>query len=272
MLPMSNPEPRSDFAAGGASAWPAQVPLRQALFAQLSAGLLVLMLGPLFPAATVLGGNAMTMAWLQGVVAAALGRGLGMDSWWLPIHVLFVPGLVWTLAFGLSPWYAASVFGLLASIFWGLSQTRVPLFLSNHATTLAMTDLLPREHSFSFLDLGCGLGGVLTSLARVRPSGRYHGIESAPLPFLISWLRAAFGSQSCRIRWGDFSSLDLGHYDVVYAYLSPAAMGDVWRKAKREMRAGSLLISNSFPVLGVPPTLTVSTGTQTGSRLLLWRM
>ena len=94
----------------------------------------------------------------------------------------------------------------------------------------------------------------------------------APLPFLLSWLRAALGARSCRISWGDFHDLDLGRYDVVYAYLSPAAMHELSQKAKREMRAGTLLISNSFAIPGVPPLLTVATGAGDEARLLLWRM
>jgi hypothetical protein len=195
-----------------------------------------------------------------------------MDAWWLPIHALFVPGLVWTQGFGLPPVYALAVFCVLASLYWGVYRTRVPLFLSSRATAQAVAELLPRERSFTFIDLGCGLGGVLASLARARPAGHYYGIESAPVPFLLSWLRAAFAAQSCRISWGDFQNLDLGRYDVVYAYLSPAAMGDLWNKASREMRCGSLLISNSFDIPGVPPALTVATGKRGDSRLLLWRM
>jgi SAM-dependent methyltransferase len=257
--------------AGSAGAYPARVPLPQAAAAQAGASLVILALTALFPAAAA-NSDAMTWALLQGIVAARLGRGLGMEAWWLPIHALFVPGLVWTLQFGLPPVYALAAFCILASLYWGVSQTRVPLFLSSRAAAQAVADLLPPEGRFTFLDLGCGLGGVLASLARARPAGRYYGIESAPVPFLLSRLRAALVARSCRISWGDFRDLDLGRYDVVYAYLSPAAMGDLWHKASREMRSGSLLISNSFAVPGVPPALTVATGAQVNSRLLLWRM
>jgi hypothetical protein len=34
---------------------------------------------------------------------------------------------------------------------------------------------------------------------------------------------------------------------VVYAFLSPAPMAALWDKVRREMRAGSLFISNSLP-------------------------
>ncbi len=274
-MPLPSPERAVDAVARSAGAYRARVPLLHAAAAQVGASLVVLTLLALTAPgsdAAAGSGNAMAWAMLQGIVAASFGRVLGMEAWWLPIHLLFVPGLVWTLAFGLPPAYALGAFCLMASLYWGVSRTRVPLFLSSRAAAQAVAGLLPQERSFTFLDLGCGLGGVLAWLARTRPAGRYYGIESAPVPFLLSWLRAALGRRSCRISWGDFHKLDLSRYDVVYAYLSPAAMGGLWRKARREMRSGSLLISNGFTVPGVPPELTVAIGAQGGSRLLLWRM
>jgi len=272
MQPRPDTEPAADAAAGVAGAYPSRVPLLQAAAVQAAAALLSFLLIALAPEAAAMSGDAVIRALLQGIVAAALGRVLGMEAWWMPIHALFAPGLVWTLGLGLPPVYALAAFCMLASLYWGVSRTRVPLFLSSRAAAQAVAGLLPRERDFTFLDLGCGLGGVLASLARARPAGCYHGVESAPLPFLLSWLRAALGPRSCRVSWGDFHDLDLSRYDVVYAYLSPAAMRDLWQKAKREMRSGTLLISNSFAVPGVAPVVTVATGARDEGRLLLWCM
>jgi hypothetical protein len=272
MSPRPNPECAADAAAGVATAYAARVPLLQAAAVQAAAALLSLVLMTLTPELAAMGGGAMPRALLQGIIAAGLGRVLGMEAWWMPIHALFAPGLVCALGLDLPPVYALAAFCMLASFYWGVSRTRVPLFLSSRAAARAVAALLPQERSFTFLDLGCGLGGVLASLARARPAGRYHGVESAPLPFLLSWLRAALGARSCRISWGNFHDLDLGRYDVVYAYLSPAAMRDLSQKARREMRSGSLLISNGFAIPGVPPLLTVATGASDEARLLLWRM
>ena len=249
--------------------WPARVPLLHAALAQIGA---VLVLGGIVSILGPASIDAVALALIQGFVAASLGRCLGMDWWWIPIHALFAPGLLWILTFDLPPAYALSAFCLLASLYWTVSRTRVPLFLSSRDATRSVADVLPSDRSFTFLDMGCGLGGVLSSLARTRPLGQYHGIESAPLPFLVSRLRAIAGSGRLCITWGDYDELDLSRYDVVYAYLSPAAMSEVWRKASSEMRPGSLLISNSFAVPGVPPGLTIPACAQDGSKLLLWHM
>lgn len=261
-----------ELVAGAATVtgrWSARVPLLQAALAQIGAALIVgtmaLVLGPARF-------DALTLILVQGVVAASLGRYMDMDWWWIPIHALFAPGLLWTQTFGLPPAYALSAFCLLASLYCTVSRTRVPLFLSSRDATLAVAEVLPGDRRFTFLDMGCGFGGVLSSLARTRPLGQYHGIESAPLPFLVSRLRAMAGVVRPCITWGDYDELDLGRFDVVYAYLSPAAMSEVWRKAKSEMRPGSLFISNSFAVPGVPSGLTIPTSAQDGSKLLLWRM
>ena len=272
MLPLPSPERVIDAAAESAGEYPVRVPLLRAAAAQAAAFLLILALKALDPAAAAANGDAMAWAWVQGIVAARLGRGLGMETWWLPIHALFVPTLVWMLGLGLPPLYSLGAFFLLASVYWGVARTRVPLFLSSRAAARAVAELLPQERSFTFIDLGSGLGGILSCLARVRPQGRYYGIESAPVPFLLSRLRQALWVQSYQVSWGNFQNLDLGRYDVVYAYLSPAAMTGLWDKARREMRTGSLLISNSFAVPGVPPAFMVATGARDSSRLLLWRM
>ena len=271
MLPLPSPERAIDAASDCEDSYPAHVPLLRAAAAQAGAFLLTVALTALVPAAAIANIDVMAWAFVQGLVAARLGRGLGMDFWWFPINALFVPSLVWMLGLGLPSHYPLGAFCLLASVYWGVSRTRVPLFLSNRAAARAVASLLPQERGFTFVDLGSGLGGMLSSLARARPSGRYFGVESAPVPFVLSWLRA-LRVQSFHVRWGKYEALDLGRYDVVYAYLSPAAMTSLWDKARREMRAGSLLISNGFAIPDVPPALTLATGTRGCTNLLLWRM
>jgi hypothetical protein len=64
---------------------------------------------------------------------------------------------------------------------------------------------------------------------------RVVGIELAPLPFLYSWLRAA-GRQPRPLSARRLRKTDFSQFDLVFAYLSPAAMSGLWRKAAAEMR------------------------------------
>ena len=211
-------------------------------------------------------------ALLQGTIAAAIGRSLGMANWGLPIHLAFTPALVTALSFDSSPLWFLGAFLMLALVYGKTYQTQVPLFLSSRAAVESLAQLLPLGRSFSFIDLGSGCGGLLQYLRRKRPDGNYHGVEAAPLPFLIGRCRSAFSGSGYRTRWGDFWGHDLASYDVVYAYLSPRPMAELWRKARREMRPGSVLISNCFAIPGVTADVSLELHDAAGSKLYLWRM
>lgn len=211
-------------------------------------------------------------ALLQGVIAAAISRRLGMAVWWMPIHLVFAPALVAALAFALPPHWFFGGFVLLALVYGKTYQTQVPFYLSSRAAAQTTALLLPEQQGFSFLDLGSGCGGLLHHLGKVRPDGNYHGVEAAPLPCLLGKIRNFFRATGCRVSWGNFWNRDFAPYDVVYAYLSPVPMAALWRKAHAEMRPGSIFISNSFAVPGVTPDLLLELDDFEGSRLHVWRM
>jgi len=209
---------------------------------------------------------------LQGVVAAMISFRLKMAIWWILIHLLFMPTLTATLALSLPPFWFGIGFLLLALIFGKTFQTQVPLYLSSQAVTKALIAFLPKQRKFSFIDLGCGCGGLLKNLSHVQSNGRYYGIEAAPLPYIVSKLRNIIFAQNCTITWGDFWSNDLAQYDVVYAYLSPVPMESLWNKARQEMQPGSIFISNSFIIPGVLPEKTLQLNDFSGSTLYMWRI
>jgi cyclopropane fatty-acyl-phospholipid synthase-like methyltransferase len=142
----------------------------------------------------------------------------------------------------------------------------VPLYLSGRAVWQALADLVPPTGRV--LDLGSGLGGPLLHLAHHHPGLRGVGIEAAPLPWLISRLRAMGHTRLSFVR-GSFWEEDLGAYDFVFAYLSPAVMPRLWRKVQAEMAPGSVFVSVEFPVPGVEPHAVIHTGGR--QRLYLWR-
>jgi hypothetical protein len=62
---------------------------------------------------------------------------------------------------------------------------------------------------------------------------------------------------------GNYDKLDLGDYDVVFAYLSPAAMPGLMKKSHAQMRNGTMFISHEFPFPDLPATLVIEYGDDT---------
>lgn len=208
-----------------------------------------------------------------GTLAAVLGRVAGMACWWLFIQFAFAPALVLMLTLDIPPGFFLAGFLVMLVVYWSTFRTQVPLYLSSNKVWQALESQLPAAQPFTFIDLGSGIGGVLTHLAYTHPHGRYHGVESAPLPFLWSWLRIKFGGHTqCTVRWGSLWDCDLSQYDVVFAYLSPVPMDALWNKAQQEMRPGTLFISNTFAVPDHPPQASITVEDLHHSTLYIWRM
>jgi hypothetical protein len=219
--------------------------------------------------------HAMLPAWAaplaQGGLAAAFGQAFGLPRWWLPLNFLLVPAGHWLDSLALPPGLFLCVFLALALLFWTTYRTRVPLFLSSVEACEHLGSLLPRREGLRVIDLGCGLGGVLVRLAPAHRDVQFVGVEVAPLPAFIAWLRNRH-APNARVVRGDFWRESLAGYDVVYAFLSPAAMPALWSKARAEMNPGSLLISNSFPIPDADPERTLRLRGRGSSALYVWRL
>lgn len=215
----------------------------------------------------------LVFALLCGSLAAAFSRLAGLAPWWLIIQFAFAPAVVLMLALDIPSGFFLAAFFIMLVVYWSTFRTQVPLYLSSTRVWQALEALLPAGQPLAFVDLGSGVGGVLTHLAQARPQGRYHGVEAAPLPFVWSWLRLRLGRyRNCSVHWGSLWDCDLSQYDVVFAYLSPVPMEALWNKARREMRPGSLFVSNTFAVPEHPPQETISVADLHHSTLYLWRM
>jgi len=211
-------------------------------------------------------------ALLAGLLGGLLGRLAGLDPWWMVIQTLFPVGVVVARGVPVPPWVWLALFLVLVVVYWSTFRTQVPLYLSSMKVREALVPLLPAG-AFRFIDLGSGVGGVLTDLSNRRPDGEYHGVESAPVPYLVSRLRITLGRHGrCHAQWGSFWDTDLAGYDVVFAYLSPVPMAALWAKAQAEMRSGSTFISNTFVVDATQPTRTVTVDDLHRSTVYVWTM
>jgi hypothetical protein len=248
-----------------------QTPAVQAVLIQIASLAIVLALSY---GAVQLGGwqpELVEIALLQGVCAAAMTWVRKLASWWLVIQGMFPLAVVATLALQLSPSIFLILFVVLLGWYWSTFRTQVPFYPSGPATWKAVLAELPADRPVRLTDIGSGLGGLVLHLAEARPESRFTGIELAPLPWLASVLRQRFRRSAARFIRGDYGQLNLADEDVVFAYLSPAAMPSLWQKARAEMRPGTLLLSFEFAIPGVEPHFTRMTNPD-GPALYGWRM
>lgn len=235
-----------------------QAPAIRALTIQLGAFLSVVGLAH---GVSLLSESQMTIAvavLLQGVIASSLSRMFGLAPWWLAIQAAFPIALVAMLSLHLPSHIFLVGFVALLGLYWSAFRTQVPFYPSGPAAWKAVKDLLPKDRPIRFVDIGSGLGGLVLHLSEMRKESEFAGIEIAPLPWLVSALRSRMAGVNARFIRGDYDRVDFASYDVVFAYLSPAAMPSLWRKASSEMRAGSLLLSYEFAIPAVKPHLTIA--------------
>lgn len=211
-------------------------------------------------------------ALVQGLIAAALSQAWRQPVWWPPLHFVFLPALLLAQRADAPSAIYLVAFLTLLFFYWSTFRTRVPLYLSDSKAWQALVPLLPPTQTFRFVDLGSGLGGVPLYLETRLPNGRFEGTEIAPAPWLISRLRARLRHSRVRFFRRDYSTLDLGHYDAVFAFLSPAAMPALWRQAQMQMHRGSLFISLSFTIEGRQPDHVVRLADGPRHTLYAWRM
>ena len=209
------------------------------------------------------------VALLQGAWAALLSWRAGLASWWRVIQFVFAPALVLAQALQLPPGVFLAAFLVFLFVYWSTFRTQVPYYPSGRAVWDLVAGLLPPGRPARAIDIGSGLGGLVLELARRRPDCQIDGIELAPLPWLASRLRALLGGSRARFLRGDYDRLDFAQYDLVFAYLSPAAMTALWRKAEAEMRPGSVLVSYEFGIVDKEPNRRFVT-TDSKKILYLW--
>lgn len=210
------------------------------------------------------------MAFAIGAVALLIATLTRQPWWWRVIHTLFAP-LAWGVAeLAIDPGWFLLFAILLLLVYRGALSGQVPLYFSNTDTAAALAELLADRPQLRFLDLGAGIGSIVRPLAIARPDASVTGIENAPATWLAGRLRTA-SLKNCAWRWGDIWQAKLADYDVVYAFLSPAAMPALWQKVVAEMRPGSLFISNSFAVPDIEASTVVDLDDTRQTQLFCYR-
>ncbi len=215
-----------------------------------------------------------------GIVAVAVGA-LGasgaalwrLDRWWPALLGLFPLAVYAALTLALPAWAWAAAAGAVLLAYGAVYRTQVPLFLSRRPVWEAVLAELPPPRAgarLRFVDLGSGLGGLPRFIARQRPDVDAVGVELAPLPVAIGWLRQRIAPvANAELRRGDLWREPLKRIDVAFAFLSPVPMPALWQRLRECLPAGATFVSCEFEVPGIEPAEIRPAGTR---RLFVYRL
>ena len=206
-----------------------------------------------------------------GALALLVSVVTSQPWWWRLIHACFAPLIYAVSLLAIDPGWFLLALILLLLFFRGAVFGQVPLFLSNRDVVQAVAEITAGNHPIRFIDLGAGIGSIVRPLCARFPESSFTGVENSPAVWLLGFFRVR-STPNCTWRWSSLWNEDLGRYDVVYAFLSPAPMRALWEKAAKEMRPGSLFISNSFPVPGIEACAIVEAGDKRNTRLYCYRL
>ena len=191
-----------------------------------------------------------------------------LPKWFFAISILF-PIFIYISFhyFSLSQSFYGILFFFFALTFSHTLKERVPLYLTNNQTHLALKAILENEKAKTFLDLGSGLGGVVRAMSSDQIKS--EGVESAPLLWIVSSLLSVITFKG-KIWRKNIWKTNLSQFDVVYAFLSPAIMTKLYQKVKGEMPKGSLFITNSFVVEDFKPSKIIELNDERKTKLYLY--
>jgi SAM-dependent methyltransferase len=132
-------------------------------------------------------------------------------------------------------------------------KTGVPTFPTLPAVRKKMIELLQKDaearpaHPYTVLDLGSGSGQLLAKIARAMPQARFIGIELSFIPWLRSVVRQRlFGPKNIEYKRLDFYGYDCSVADAVVTYLPGKVMERVGAKLRKELKPGTLIVTNGF--------------------------
>jgi len=124
--------------------------------------------------------------------------------------------------------------------------TGAPFVPSSQSASESMIALARMTKGMNAYDLGSGDGRLLFMAAKKGANAVGFEIN----PYLVVWtlVKRLFCKQSknVSVHWSNFWTANIKDADVVFVYLVPWRMETLENKLRKELRKGSLVVSNSF--------------------------
>lgn len=99
-------------------------------------------------------------------------------------------------------------------------------------------------------DFGAGDGRVVIAFAKAGATA--HGYEVNPILVLLAQykIRSEGVGDMAKVYWGDFWDKDLSDFNIVNVFGVNHIMEPLAKKLKNELRTGTQVASNIFPIPG----------------------
>ena len=182
------------------------------------------------------------------IAAALLSYWMGLPKWWCWINALFPIMVGIFQSFNWSSSIFLVGFLILALFYWSNFLTRVPYYPSTEVVWSEIADLLPNDQAVNVLEIGSGFGGFCLFIKKQKPDATVVGVELSPIIWLYSRIRQLALKIDCQFLRQDYRRMNFSQQDLIFAFLSPAAMPSLYLQAKKQMKKGAILASYCFEI------------------------
>ena len=107
--------------------------------------------------------------------------------------------------------------------------------------------LVPMRSGQRFYDLGCGEGRMLIAASQ-KYGVHAVGYEVNLCAYLYARLSTWWHEGSVEVRFQNFMRADLSDADIIYCYQASGAIQQLRDKFARELRPGTIVISNTYTI------------------------
>jgi SAM-dependent methyltransferase len=205
------------------------------------------------------------------VAAVLLSYWMGLPKWWCWINAVF-PILVGIFqSFNWSSSIFLVGFLILALFYWSNFLTRVPYYPSSEVVWSEIADLLPSDQAVNVLEIGSGFGGFCLFIKKHKPDSTVVGVELSPIIWLYSRIRQLVLKIDCQFLRQDYRRMNFTKQDLIFAFLSPAAMPALYLQAKKQMKTGAILASYRFEIPCAKNESVEEIEISYGKTLYVWR-
>jgi hypothetical protein len=129
----------------------------------------------------------------------------------------------------------------------GLIMTNVPFLSSPQSAEKLLLEICALKEGDVLYDIGSGNGTIVYAMAKRYPHAHCVGIEMAPLPQLLTWIRTRIDPlPNVSFIGKDARQVPLHEATHVYTYLLPNMMEKLYPKLVAELRLGTKLFSCDF--------------------------